>query len=184
MREYKCLSKQTYSFNEYRIVPIRDEDRYYIMQWRNEQIYHLRQSKPLDKESQDNYFNNVISKLFEKENPEQILFSYLKNGIFMGYGGLVHINWIDKNAELSFIMNTNEESKFNLHWSNFLTLIEFPAFEDLKIHKIYTFAFDIRPQLYLVLEQKGFYKEATFKEHCFFNKKFIDVIVHSKINES
>jgi RimJ/RimL family protein N-acetyltransferase len=183
MREYKCLSKQTYSFNEYRIVPIRDEDRYYIMQWRNEQIYHLRQSKPLDKESQDNYFNNIISKFFEKENPEQILFSYLKNGIFMGYGGLVHINWIDKNAELSFIMNTNEESNFNLHWSNFLTLIEFAAFEDLKIHKIYTFAFDIRPQLYLVLEQNGFYKEATFKEHCFFDKKFIDVIVHSKINQ-
>ena len=79
MREYKCLSKQTYSFNEYRIVPIRDEDRYNIMQWRNDQIYHLRQSKLLDRESQDNYFNNIISNFFEKEDPEQILFSYLKN---------------------------------------------------------------------------------------------------------
>ena len=67
MREYKCFSKQTYSINEYQIVPIRDEDRYDIMKWRNEQICHLRQSKPLDKLSQDYYFNNVIAKLFEKE---------------------------------------------------------------------------------------------------------------------
>ena len=67
MREYKCLSKQSYSLNEYQIFPIRDEDKYDIMQWRNDQIYHLRQSQPLTKESQDNYFNNVIQKLFEKE---------------------------------------------------------------------------------------------------------------------
>ena len=79
MREYKCLSKQTYTSNEYQIVPIRDEDKYDIMQWRNEQIYHLRQSKPLDKESQDYYFKNVIASLFEKAYPDQILFSYLEN---------------------------------------------------------------------------------------------------------
>ena len=53
MREYKCLSKQSYSINEYQIVPIRDEDKYDIMQWRNNQIYHLRQSQPLTKEIQD-----------------------------------------------------------------------------------------------------------------------------------
>jgi RimJ/RimL family protein N-acetyltransferase len=180
MGEYKCLSKQTYSFNEYNIVPIRDEDKYDIMQWRNEQIYHLRQSKPLDKESQDNYFNNVIVKLFEKENPDQILFSYLENGKCIGYGGLVHINWLDKNAEISFIMKTKEEVHFNLYWSNFLNLIEQVTFEELKFHKIFTFAFDIRPHLYKVLDENGFQKEATLKEHCFFENNFIDVVIHSK----
>ena len=49
MRLYKCLAKQKYTLNEFQIVPIRNEDRYDIMKWRNEQIYHLRQSKPLDK---------------------------------------------------------------------------------------------------------------------------------------
>jgi RimJ/RimL family protein N-acetyltransferase len=183
MREYKCLSKQTYSFNEYKIVPIRDEDRYDIMQWRNEQIYHLRQSKHLDKESQDRYFNTVIANLFEKESPDQILFSYLHGNECVGYGGLVHINWIDKNAELSFIMDTNQESNFNLHWSNFLTIIELLAFEEMGFHKIFTYAFDLRPHLYKVLEEKGFQNEATLKEHCFFNNKYIDVLIHSKINK-
>ncbi len=181
MRDYKCLSKQTYSLNEYQIVPIRDQDKYDIMQWRNEQMYHLRQSKPLDKDSQDKYFNTVIKKLFETENPDQMLFSYLKNGVCMGYGGLVRINWVDKNAELSFIINTAEEAYFNLHWSTFLGLIQKLAFEEMKFHKIYTYAFDLRPHLYKVLEENDFRKEAMLKEHCFYNGKYINVIIHSKI---
>ena len=182
MRDYKCLSKQTYSLNEYQIVPIRDQDRYDIMQWRNEQIYHLRQSKLLDKESQDKYFDTVVSKLFVAEKPDQILFSYLENGVCIGYGGLVHINWIDKNAELSYIMNTKNELNFNAHWSNFLTLIEQVAFEELQFHKIFTYAFDLRPHLYKVLEENGYKKEAILKEHCFFDNEFIDVIIHSKMS--
>ena len=47
MNCYKALNNQEYSFNEYSIVPIRSQDRFSIMKWRNEQIYHLRQDKPL-----------------------------------------------------------------------------------------------------------------------------------------
>jgi RimJ/RimL family protein N-acetyltransferase len=183
MNFYKVLSRQILEFGNYKIVPIRYEDRYDIMKWRNEQIYHLRQSKHLDKESQDNYFNNVIAKLFENENPNQILFSYLDNEKCIGYGGLVHINWVDKNAELSFLIKKEEEHfRFSHHWSIFLELIEKVSFSDLKLHKIYTYAFNLRPQLYEVLELNGFYKEATLKEHCLFDKNYIDVIIHSKIN--
>jgi RimJ/RimL family protein N-acetyltransferase len=178
------LTKQTYTLKDFQIVPIRDQDKYNIMQWRNEQIYHLRQSKPLDKASQDNYYENVITKLFEKENPDQILFSYLENGKCIGYGGLVHINWIDKNAELSFIMKTSEEIQFDLHWSNFLALIEQVAFEEVKFHKIFTYAFDLRPHLYNVLEENGFQKEATLIEHCYYLENFINVAIHSKIKIS
>jgi RimJ/RimL family protein N-acetyltransferase len=56
-QQYKCLDKQVFSKENYSIVPIRMEDRYAIMQWRNEQIYHLRQNKLLTKEEQDVYFN-------------------------------------------------------------------------------------------------------------------------------
>ena len=183
MREYKCLSKQSYSSNEYQIVPIRDEDKYDIMQWRNDQIYHLRQSQPLTKESQDKYFNNVIQKLFEKEYPDQLLFSYLENGICIGYGGLVHINWIDKNAEISFIINTDLEQKFfHKHWAIFLSLVEELSFMSLSLHKIFVFAFDLRVKLYEVLEMSSYINEARLKEHTYFNENFIDVLIYSKLN--
>jgi RimJ/RimL family protein N-acetyltransferase len=184
MKSYSVLKKQVFSEGIYSIVPIRYEDRLDIMKWRNEQIYHLRQNKPLTTEDQEYYFYNVIASLFEQEKPNQILFSFLENGECIGYGGLVHINWIDKNAEISFVMNTKlEKEMFKFHWGTFLQLLENIAFNELKFHKIFTYAFDIRPHLYEVLESNNYLKEAVLNEHCFFNNQFIDVIIHSKKNK-
>jgi RimJ/RimL family protein N-acetyltransferase len=185
MNSYKVLSKQKFSNNEFTIVPIRFKDRMDILQWRNEQVYHLRQEKPLTEEDQENYFNNIVSKLFHEEKPNQILFSYLKDTICIGYGGLVHINWIDKNAEISFIMNTKlEKEEFSKHWITFLKLIEQVAFHELSLYKIFTFAFDLRPHLYAPIEASGFLKEARLKKHYFFNGSYKDVIIHSKFNKN
>jgi RimJ/RimL family protein N-acetyltransferase len=181
---YKVLKNQTFRNDEYSLVPIRMEDRYSIMQWRNEQIYHLRQDKPLTKENQDKYFDKVINKLFEQEKPNQLLFSFLKGEECIGYGGLVHINWIDKNAEISFIMETQlEKQSFEKNWGQFLDLIEQVAFYELKFHKIFVYAFDLRPHLFKAIETKNFIKEAILEEHCLYDEKFIDVIIHSKFSK-
>jgi RimJ/RimL family protein N-acetyltransferase len=181
---YKVLSQNYFSNNEFSIVPIRYEDRFKIMKWRNEQMYHCRQSTLLIKEHQENYFKNVIAQLFDKEEPQQILFSYLKYGKIIGYGGLVHINWIDRNAEVSFLMNTDlEENEFKLHWGLYLDLIEQVAFKELNLHKLFIYAFDLRPHLYEAIEAKNYIKEATLKEHCYYSGQFIDVVIHSKISK-
>ena len=180
---YKVLNQQVFTNGNYSIVPIRNEDRFHIMRWRNEQIYHLRQSEPLTVEKQDNYFNMTIASLFNEEKPNQILFSFLEGNECIGYGGLVHINWIDKNAELSFIMETQREKEaFNFYWSEFLACIEKVAFEELSFHKIYTYAFDLRPKLYPILEEAGFQKEAVLRDHILFNGTYADVVLHYKFN--
>ena len=174
MRSYNCLKTNLYQSDGFSIVPIREEDKLAIMNMRNEQIYHLRQNKPLKPVDQDNYFTNVISKLFDTDQPNQILFSFLKNGVFAGYGGLVHINWIDKNAEISFIMKTELEKEFfSKYWSIYLQLIEQVAFDELNLHKIFVYAFDLRPHLYETLEENNFMREAELKEHCYY-KLFSD----------
>ena len=178
---YKVLNNQTFSDGNKSIVPIRMGDRHSIREWRNEQMFHLRQDKLLSKEDQDTYFNTVVKGLFSQETPNQILFSYLDNGECIGYGGLVHINWIDKNAEISFLTKTNIEDKvYEKHMLTFMNLIEQVAFKELRFHKIFTYAFDVRPDIYKILENIGFSKEAVLKEHSFFDGKFIDVIIHSK----
>ena len=185
MTSYKSLNKQIFTLGEYSIVPIRSGDRYDILKWRNEQMYHLRQNQPLTFEDQDHYFDKVIPELFEQNKPGQILFSYLKNEDCIGYGGLVHINWKDKNAEISFIMNTElEQNDFYKHWKIFLELIEEVAFEEIKLHKLHSYAFDLRPKIYEVLEIAGYKKEAVLKDHCLFNDDYIDVIIHSKFNSA
>lgn len=179
--EYICLKNQSYEHNEFSIVPIRFKDRFDIMKWRNEQVYHLRQNKPLTQEDQENYFTNVVNKLFNQDKPEQILFSFLQGDNCIGYGGLVHINWLDKNAEISFIMNTDLESTyFSEFWSIYLKLIEEIAFRDMKLHKLYVYAFDLRPHLYEMLLKNNYFLDARLKDHCYFKEKYIDVVIHSK----
>jgi len=183
MSTYKALNNQIFTSGDYSLVPIRMEDRYQIMKWRNEQIYHLRQDKPLTEKDQDFYFENVVAKLFNDSQPYQMLFSYLEGEICIGYGGLVHINWKDKNAEISFIMDTElEQDFFEKHWLIYLGLIEKVAFGDLSLHKIYTYAFDLRPHLYKIFENGGMKKEAVLKEHVKIENKFFNIFIHSKIN--
>jgi len=180
---YNCLSQNEFVIEDYKLVPIRYEDRLTIMKWRNEQIYHLRQEKPLTTQDQDHYFNTVVAKLFNQTEPNQILFSYLENDVCIGYGGLVHVNWIDKNAEISFVMNSNlEKYSFQFHWETYLSLIEKVAFRELNFYKIFTYAFDLRPKIYKALENMNYTREAVLKEHCFFDGKYKDVIIHSKFN--
>jgi len=182
---YKCLDESSFEGdNGYCIVPLRTEDKYLIMQWRNEQLYHLRQVAPLTQSDQDLYFKTKVAKLFEQVQPDQLLFSYLNpNQVCIGYGGLVHINWQDQNAEISFIMSSELEKKFfEFHWTTYISLIRRVAFKELEFHKIYTYAFDLRPHLYLALEKNGFSREAVLFEHCFCETEYRDVIIHSLIN--
>ncbi len=176
---YKCLKKQEFIKGRYKIVPIRFKDRFTIMIWRNEQLYHLRQKHPLTVEDQENYFSNVVSKIFDQVQPNQILFSFLEKDKCIGYGGLVHINWMDKNAEISFIMNTElENDRFEEIWLIYLDLIEQVAFNDLKFIKLYTYAFDFRPKLFKVLETSG-YKLDNNLENIQRSEKG-KVVIHSK----
>ena len=183
MGRYLCLTTQEYKNGDFKLIPLRDEDKYSIMNWRNAQIYHLRQDKLLTKPDQDAYFSNVVSNIYNQPKPSQILFSYLNREECIGYGGLVHIIWKDKNAEISFIINTELEAEhFEFHWNLYLSLIEVVAFKELKMHKIFVYAFDLRPQLYSVLEISGYKQEARLIDHVIIDDKFKDVVIYSKIN--
>ena len=178
-REYKVLNKQVFSKGNYSLVPIRNEDRYNIMRWRNEQLNHLRQSKPLSVESQDAYFYNTIASLFNEEKPKQILYSFIYKSELVGYGGLININYVDRNAEISFVMKTElQELYIEKFWTEYLKLFKQPAFKELKLRKIYTYAFDVRERFYPALENAGFSLDARLSEH-YFVEEYHDALVYS-----
>ena len=182
MRSYKCLAQQIFIVENYKLIPIRDEDRFQIMQWRNEQIEILRQKNPLTIEKQDTYFKEVISNLFEDVNPSQLLFSFLENDKLVGYGGLVHIDWESKNGEISFITKTSrnqEVQQFKSDWKQFLKILTTIATIHLRFNKIYTYAYDIRPALFSTLVENDFIQEAILKNHIFINGNLHHVLIHS-----
>lgn len=185
MPSYSCLKQQEHHIGDCTLVPIQYDDRFLIMKWRNEQVYHLRQNRLLTEDDQQRYFDNVVNGLYDNPQPDQILFSYLEKGVCVGYGGLVHINWTDSHAEISFIMDTQiEAAHFAEHWTNYLSMLRHVAFDDLGLHKIFTYAFDLRPHLYAMLEENGFVREATLRDHCLFNGVYKDVVIHSLWNSS
>lgn len=74
MRKYKCLNQQEFEYGEYQLVPIRHKDRYDIMQWRNEQIYHLRQAEPLTKKNKTDILIMWWFNFLNKNSPVKYLF--------------------------------------------------------------------------------------------------------------
>ena len=180
MRHYKCLHINLFSEGNFTLVPIRDEDRYDILNWRNEQIDILRQQTLLTKEQQDNYFKTTIAQLFEQEKPNQLLWSFLENGKLIGYGGLVHIDWQNKTAEISFLTETSRnqtKEQFISDWTNYLTLIKQVA-KLLQFNSIFTYAYDIRPNLYIALENSGFKETKRIPDFIEINHKLKDVVIH------
>lgn len=182
---YKVLSRKSFCANNYCLLPIRYEDRLHIMNWRNEQIEILRQKELLTVEKQDKYFKEVIAKLFEEEEPVQLIFSLLLDNKLIGYGGLVHIDWNKRTAEISFL-DSNERARdlklFTEDWTSFLRLIEVVAFEEINLNRINTYAYNLRPYLYPILETAGYAKDENKKQSLAENDKYSDIVIHYKLN--
>ena len=93
------------------------------MKWRNEQIYHLRQSKVLSYKDQNLYFNEIVYKLFYKDNPKQILFSFREQ-----YFGCLW--WISSyklgKKQLNYLLTAAKYKNFALsyYWKIFLNLLK------------------------------------------------------------
>jgi len=182
MRFYKNIAKQEFTRGAYSLRPVRDEDQYEIMRWRNEQIDVLRQSTLLTKESQEAYFKNVIAPLFHEEQPKQYIFSFFENDRLIGYGGIVHINWQNRSGEISFLTDTlraHDQKTFVSDWEIYLSMIKAFASEQLHFNYIFTYAYDLRPHLYTALENSGFLQTARYPQHIEIDGRFVDVLIHT-----
>ena len=179
--EYNFLSNNKCCFNEYCLVPLREEDVELIRKWRNEQIDYLRQNKPLTKDEQSNYYHQIIKKSFSEKKPETILFSFTLKNNCVGYGGFVHVDWNLKKTELSFLLDTNrakELETYKKEFSIFLQLILEIGFKQILFNKIFTETFDIRPNTILILEKTGFVLDNKLLSKNYINGSYADSLFH------
>jgi RimJ/RimL family protein N-acetyltransferase len=178
---YLCLRSPIHSAGEYEICSIRDRDILSVKEWRNAQLNILRQEKLLTDEEQEGYFRQYIFPSFSQAEPGQILFSLLKNGEAIGYGGLVHLAWKDKRAEVSFLVAPERAADPSIYRADFLAylgLVKKVAFDDLGFNRIFTETFDIRDHHISILEESGFRLEGTMKEHVIIDGRPVDSLIH------
>ncbi len=186
MNKYNCLDIQKFSFEDYILIPIRQEDIQDIRKWRNAQIDILRQKKPISENEQEEYYEKKLKKNFHENKPEQIIFSFLLKNECIGYGGFVHIDWEQKSAELSFLNETNRSKNLDLYFkdfSKFLRIISKIAFDHIKFKKLITETYNIRPKTIEILKNFGFKKEKTLKNHVKIDGKLIDSLIFNLENK-
>ena len=151
------------SRGRYALRPITWEDRTYIRRWRNEQISVLRQREPLSLKEQNQYFRDVVATQMYLPKPAQVLVAYLEDNSLVGYGGLVHIQWERKCAEVSFLTETrrNTRERFKSDWFGFLNMVREIAVQHLSLHKLTVEVYSVREDLEVFIKEYGFVQEET-----------------------
>lgn len=177
---------RTSLYKGYTLVPFRKEDLFQIMKWRNSQMEILRQNTKLTKTNQLNYYEDVIEPSFQQQFPGIMLFSYLQDNKCIGYGGLTNLDWNNRHAELSFLVNTTiskNKSLYEQAFDAFLHLIKHITFVEHNLHRLFTETYEYRSEHIKILERNGFVQEGKLKEHIRCNSKYYDSYLHGLINE-
>ncbi len=183
--KYKFLKNRKYSLGDYSIVPLRNDDILKIKTWRNEQINILRQKYLLSNSQQKEYYHSLIENSFYIIKPSEILFSFLLNDECIGYGGLVHIDWVKKIGEISFINDTTRASNDEMYRSdfkNFISLLFGIAFSELKFSKVTTETYGIRTNTLRLLDELGFKLNHVNENNIQINNKKYDSFFHEYSN--
>jgi RimJ/RimL family protein N-acetyltransferase len=185
MLNYRALPQTDIHWQYYQLVPIRYDDREAIRAWRNAQLEVLRQAEPLSEQQQEQYFQRVVMPLFEQEQPGQLLFSLLHRGQLVAYGGLVHISWLDRRAEVSFLADPARAAQPLVYEADFqahLRLLGQVAFGPLGLNRLTTETFDIRPAHVAILEAAGFRLEGRLRQHVrLAADTFVDSLMHGQL---
>lgn len=152
-----------------------------IRNWRNSQIDVLRQSSHLTQEEQEIYWQKVVLPSYQKNQPEQFLVAFLELGKLIGYGGITHIDWEKGVGEVSFLLCPDEigtPENYRMKFGSFLELIKTTAFDKLKLVRLFTETYDIRPDHISELEANGFRLENRLKNAVEINGRKVDVLIH------
>jgi len=184
MYSYKCLDQQKWAYEDYELKVISPPAIESIRLWRNMQMDVLRQAKAISKKEQEDYFNKYIWPDMPLEKPKNILLCFFHGDVFIGYGGLVHIAWEHKRAEVSFLLNdkdANDLSGYERHFTAFLKLIKKISFLNLNFEKIFTETYAVRPHHIDVLEESGMVLEGVLRNHVLVGDKFVDSLMHGML---
>lgn len=152
-----------------------------IRKWRNDQMDVLRQTKPISHEKQVQYFEEDIWPDLLRSEPNQILLAIEKQGELIGYGGLVHISWPYRRAEISFLLSPSLEKDSDVlyeYFTRYLALIQELAFKDLHLHRLTTETYANRAVHIKALEAAGHRNEGRLREHVFVKDSPMDSLLH------
>lgn len=177
-KRYQCLPWTERPAGAYLLRAVQPEDIESIRLWRNAQMDVLRQSAPIEPDAQRRYFAENVWPQLELTEPMQILLAIERDGLFVGYGGLVHVAWNDQRAEVSFLLDPDCADGYAEVFGAFLDALKSVAFDDLGLHRLFTETYAHRTAHIAILEQAGFEREGVLRDHVRISGNPVDSILH------
>lgn len=178
---YQCLPYPRLERGAFAVRAVQPGDIESIRQWRNAQMDVLRQSAVIEPEAQGAYFARHVWPTFADEQPAQVLLAVEESGRLIGYGGLVHIGWEHRRAEVSFLLDpvvAADEVSYRDRFSAFLALIKELSFAGMGFHRLFTETYAFRTGHIGTLEDAGFRLEGRLRDHVLIDGRFIDSLIH------
>ncbi|VVN09619.1 hypothetical protein PS662_03782 [Pseudomonas fluorescens] len=178
---YRVMPTPTLSDGVLDVRAVQPADIEAIRQWRNAQMDVLRQTAPISPEQQARYFAEHVWPQVDSPEPSQVLVALERAGALIGYGGLVHISWPNRRAEISFLLTPDLEQNTDeliALFSRFLDLMKRLAFDDLGLRRLCTETFAHRSRHIATLEASGFSCEGRLREHVLVDGEPTDAFAH------
>ncbi|MGF1605041.1 MAG: GNAT family N-acetyltransferase [Rhodothalassiaceae bacterium] len=180
---YQCLSEQSWhAAPDFTLSAVRPEDIEPIRLWRNAQMDALRQSAYLSADAQRRYFDEQVWPDMAQQQPAKILLRLAKGGRLIGYGGLVHIAWADRRAEVSFLLDpavAAHAPRYAQCLGAFLTMLKTVAFQHLRFRRLTTECYAHRRQHVALFEAHGFRREGVLQGHVLIDGQPVDAVVQA-----
>lgn len=178
---YQVMPRACLGDKELQIRAIGEADVEDVRLWRNAQMDVLRQNSEISPDAQQRYFAEHVwpDKLLLQ--PKQVLVGIERHGTLIGYGGLVHISWPYRRAEVSFLLEPKLERdlvELRVIFARFLSLIQELAFKDLQLHRLTTETYAHRLIHIQALEDAGHRFEGRLRGHVSVNGRPMDALMH------
>lgn len=126
---------------------------------------------PMTKEKLENYVESASS-----DSNLLVLAIILKeNSVHVGNISLQNINWIDRSAEIAFILGEVEYQGKGIMYRAGSLLIQH-AFNQLNLHRIYCGTLETNEGMIRLAEKFGMEREGRRREAIFKNGKYLDII--------
>lgn len=187
MTEYRylCMPRARLTLGSLAIAAVQPAQIEAIRLWRNAQLRVLRQTAPISAQQQQDYFARHIWPEMAAPQPTTILVAFFSDDVFIGYGGLVHIAWEQRRAEVSFLLDTALAGTPDDHgrlFPHFLCLMQRLAFHDLGLERLCTETYDLRPGYLWALELAGFQREGTLRGHVIIDGTPTNAVLHGLLS--
>ena len=178
---YRVLSRARIATDDIVLRAVEPSDIEAIRQWRNAQMDVLRQTAPITHEAQVRYFSEHVWPEKLKQEPAQILLAIERFDELTGYGGLVHISWPNRRAEVSFLLAPELERDRTAHcriFEVYLRLLKSLAFDDLALMRLTSETFSGRDHVIATFERSGFTREGRLRNHVVVGERRVDALMH------